>query len=260
MHGYGLTDAEVAVLTDAPPITFAGTIVAEIASPNRYYGYLVAYCEDFFDADRRMLDAYANLAAVALDALSALETAAERQHTTESLLATFGHDMMIIVDIALPEHPYGILVAAYDTPQGTTRARGIINRMCGVADQAATVLRTCELLEETWRLAHVDTLTGLANRRAFMAALDTALGVGEGAVLFIDLDGFRPSTTPSATPPATNCSPRSPPGSPPRPASATWSPASAATDSSCSPTAPSAPTACRSSPDASGSRSPSRSP
>ena len=288
VHGYGLTDTEIAVLTDAPPTSFAGTIVAEIASPNRYYGYLVAYCEDFFDAERRMLDAYANLAAVALDALSALETAAERQRTAESLLAlarqltlartttevatvtadavrsvmgadsatvllhqdgklrmaansgasrsrlrkaqnlavsrqdtdlfdrfragtgqprvydrtstepfivavldTFGHDMMIIVDIALPEHPYGILVAAYDTPQGTTRAREITNRMCGVADQAATVLRTCELLEETWRLAHVDTLTGLANRRAFMAALDTALGVGEGAVLFIDLDGFK---------------------------------------------------------------------
>ncbi|UWZ60077.1 GGDEF domain-containing protein [Dactylosporangium aurantiacum] len=288
VHGYGLTDAEIAVLTDAPPTSFAGTIVAEIASPNRYYGYLVAYCEDFFDAERRMLDAYANLAAVALDALSALDTAAERQRTAERLLAlarqltlartpaevatvtadavrsvmgadsatvllhqhgklrmaanagvsdsrlrkaqnltvsrqdtdlfdrfragtgqprvydrtctdpfilamldTFDHDMMIIVDIALPEHPYGILVAAYDTPQGTARAREIINRMSGVADQAATVLRTCELLEETWRLAHADPLTGLANRRAFMAALDTALGVGGGGVLFIDLDGFK---------------------------------------------------------------------
>ncbi len=288
VHGYGLTDAEIAVLTDAPPTSFAGTLVADIASPNRYYGYLVAYCEDFFDAERRMLDAYANLAAVALDALSALETAAERQRTAESLLAlarkltlartttevaevtaeavqsvmgadsatvllhqqgklrmvanagasdgrlrkaqnltvsrqdtdlfdrfrantgrprvydrtseepfilamldTFGHDMMIVVDIALPDHPYGILVAAYDTPQGTARAREIVNRMVGVADQAATVLRTCELLEETWRLAHVDALTGLANRRAFMAALDAALGVGEGAVLFIDLDGFK---------------------------------------------------------------------
>jgi diguanylate cyclase (GGDEF)-like protein len=107
------------------------------------------------------------------------------------MLDTFGHDTMIIVDIALPEHPYGILVSAYDTPQGTARAREIINRMVGVADQAATVLRTCELLEETWRLAHVDALTGLANRRAFMAALDAALGIGEGAVLFIDLDGFK---------------------------------------------------------------------
>ncbi|MFF5227159.1 diguanylate cyclase domain-containing protein [Dactylosporangium sp. NPDC000521] len=287
-HGYGLTDAEIAVLTDAPPTSFAGTLVADIASPNRYYGYLVAYCEDFFDAERRMLDAYANLAAVALDALSALETAAERQRTAESLLAlarqltlartstevaevtagavksvmgadsasvllhqrgklrlvanagagagrlrkaqnltvspqdttlfdrfrdgsgqprvydgtseepfiramldTFGHDTMIIVDIALPDHPYGILVAAYDTPQATGRAREIVNRMAGVADQAATVLRTCELLDETWRLAHVDALTGLANRRAFMSALDTALGAGEGAVLFIDLDGFK---------------------------------------------------------------------
>ncbi|GAA2613086.1 hypothetical protein GCM10010399_49970 [Dactylosporangium fulvum] len=288
VHGYGLAEAEIEVLTAAPPTSFAGTLVADIASPNRYYGYLVAYCEDFFDTERRMLDAYANLAAVALDALSALETAAERQRTAEHLLTlarqlttartadevaavtatavrpvtgadsatillhrngrlhmvanagaddgnvrkarqltvsrqdtalfdrcltysgearvydretddpcivglldAFGRDMLIIVDIALPEHPYGILVAAYDHRQGATRSREVVDRMTGVADQAATALRTCELLEQTWRLAHVDALTGLANRRAFMTALDAAVSAGEGAVLFIDLDGFK---------------------------------------------------------------------
>jgi len=289
VHGYGLSDAEIAVLTAAPPASFAGTLVVDIASANRYYGYLVAYCNDFLDAERRMLDAYANLAAVALDALSALESAAERQRTAESLLGlarrltharspdevaevtaetvrsvmgadsasvllhhdgrlrvaanagvadgrlprmrqlavtrqdtdlfdrflagsrrtriydresstepfilgmldAYGHDTIIVVDIALPGHPYGVLVAAYDTPQATGRAREIVDRMSGVADQAATVLRTCELLDQTWRLAHVDALTGLANRRAFMAALESALATGEGAVLFIDLDGFK---------------------------------------------------------------------
>ncbi|WP_433079149.1 diguanylate cyclase domain-containing protein [Dactylosporangium sp. CA-052675] len=288
VHGYGLSPAEIEVLCAAPPTSFDGTLVVDIATPGRYYGYLVAFCRDFFDAERRMLDAYANLAAVALDALSALETAAEGRRMAESLLDlarrlttarsaaevaevtaeavrsvmaadsatvllhtdgrlrvaasagggaehlrkarglsisrddtelferfragsgaarvydrddpdpyilglldTFGHDMMLVVDIALPGHPYGILVAAYDTPQHTAKARETAGRMTGVADQAATVLRTCELLESNWRLAHVDPLTGLSNRRAFLSALDTALGAGEGAVLFIDLDGFK---------------------------------------------------------------------
>ncbi|MEV6931278.1 GGDEF domain-containing protein [Dactylosporangium sp. NPDC051485] len=287
VHGYGLAEAEIEVLAAAPPAGLGGTLVVDIASPNRYYGYLVAFCSDFFDAERRMLDAYANLAAVALDALSALESAAERQRIAESLLAlarrlttarsaaevaevtaeavrsvmaadsasvllhsdgrlrvaanagtgderrrrarqlafsrddtalaerfrmgdppraydrdsadpfvlglldAFGHELMIVVDIALPGHPYGVLVAAYDTPQGTDRARETVDRMAGIADQAATVLRTCELLETNWRLAHVDPLTDLANRRAFLAALDSAVAAGEGAVLFIDLDGFK---------------------------------------------------------------------
>ncbi|WP_433049616.1 diguanylate cyclase domain-containing protein [Dactylosporangium sp. CS-033363] len=288
VHGYGLSDSEIEVLSAAPPTSFAGTLVVDIASPNRYYGYLVAFCRDFFDAERRMLDAYANLAAVTLDALSALESAAERRRLAESLLdlarrlttartadevagvtadavrsvmaadsatvllhsdghlrvaatagggderqrrarrlaisradtdlferfqagtgearvydrdsadpyiagllEAFGHQMMVVVDIALPGHPYGILVAAYDNPRDTAQARKIAGRMVGVADQAATVLRTCELLETNWRLAHVDPLTGLSNRRAFLAALESAIETGEGAVLFIDLDGFK---------------------------------------------------------------------
>ena len=288
VHGYGLSPDEIEVLSAAPPTSFDGTLVVDIASPNRYYGYLVAFCSDFFEAERRMLDAYANLAAVALDALSALESAAERQRIAESLLElahrlarartaaevaevtvdavrsvmaadmasvllhsdgrlrmaatagaaderlrkarrlaispedtalfdkfqsaegaprtydrdstdpfvlglldTFGHDMLVVADIALPGHPYGVLVAAYDTRHGTAKAREVVHRLAGIADQAATVLRTCELLETNWRLAHVDALTGLANRRAFLAALETAIAAGEGGVLFIDLDAFK---------------------------------------------------------------------
>ncbi|MFI5914926.1 diguanylate cyclase domain-containing protein [Dactylosporangium sp. NPDC051541] len=288
VHGYGLSDSEIEVLAASPPTSFAGTLVVDIAAPERYYGYLVAFCRDFFDAERRMLDAYANLAAVALDALSARAAAADRQRFADSLLDlarrltaartatevaevtaetvravmaadsasvlllsgdrlrlaanagggearerqarrlavaredtalferfqagsgrarvydrsstdlyilglldTFGHDTMLIVDIALPGHPFGILVAAYDTPQHTAKARETTARMQGIADQAATVLRTCELLEANWRLAHVDALTGLANRRAFLAALDLALEAGDGAVLLVDLDGFK---------------------------------------------------------------------
>ncbi|GAA3296304.1 hypothetical protein GCM10020218_079370 [Dactylosporangium vinaceum] len=288
VHGFGLSDSEIEVLAASPPTSFAGTLVVDIASPNRYYGYLIAFCRDFRDAERRLLEAYAGLAAVALDGLGALEAAADRQRTAESLLSlartltvartadevadvtaeavravmaadsatvvllerdrlrvaanagggdererqarrlaisradtalferfqagsgaarvydrdstdlfilglldTFGHEAMVMVDIARPGHPYGLLVAAYDTPQDKARMREIAGRMAGVADQAANALRTCELLEANRRAAHVDALTGLPGRRAFLAALDLALGSGDGAVLLIDLDGFR---------------------------------------------------------------------
>ena len=51
------------------------------------YGHLIAFGDDFFDTDRELLNAYANLAAVTLDTLSAVATAADRQRTAESLLA-----------------------------------------------------------------------------------------------------------------------------------------------------------------------------
>ncbi|MBU2670774.1 GGDEF domain-containing protein [Actinoplanes bogorensis] len=42
------------------------------------------------------------------------------------------------------------------------------------------------------RLATRDTLTGLPNRAACLAALDAGLNSGDLAVLFCDLDGFKP--------------------------------------------------------------------
>jgi diguanylate cyclase (GGDEF)-like protein len=62
--------------------------------------------------------------------------------------------------------------------------------MAGAANQAATVLHGLELLEHTWRQANLDPLTGIANRRAFLTALDGALR-HDGGLLFIDLDGFK---------------------------------------------------------------------
>jgi len=55
---------------------------------------------------------------------------------------------------------------------------------------------TRRLLDENLRLANLDSLTGLPNRRCFLAALDNALaGIqrehGQFAVAIIDLDGFK---------------------------------------------------------------------
>jgi diguanylate cyclase (GGDEF)-like protein len=294
VHGFGLTQAEFDRLTADGGRVAPGEdrLIADIVSPTRHYGYLVAFSfkDAFLETEQPLLDAYANLAAVTLDALTAFEAAAERQRTAESLLSLAraltharapadvarvtteavhavlhadkaamllleeagglhmaahlgwdqkahkrleglvlkaeqsplafeyrrshpgatriydrasedpmirrlmsqaGMDLMAVVGLALPDRLYGVLVAGFVGPEGAARSEQFVTRMAGIADQAATVLRTCELLDETWRLAHVDPLTGLPNRRAFMAQLTEAVRRQPGALLFIDLDGFK---------------------------------------------------------------------
>ena len=89
VHSFGLSAAELEDYTRDPaaPLPGPGRLVARIASAQHDYGHLVAFGPDFFDSDRELLDAYANLAAVTLDTLSAVATAAVRQRTAESLLA-----------------------------------------------------------------------------------------------------------------------------------------------------------------------------
>jgi len=290
VHSFGLSPAEVAGYTAAPamPEPARGRLGARIASAQHDYGHLIAFGYDFFAADGELLNAYANLAAVTLDTLSAVATAAARQRTAESLLALssaltrassraevaqvtvraahalmsadrasvlllgedavmriaahvgwqpqftekldafvltsadtdhlttlldrpdlpqmhdlssgdpfirrvldeFGLDSMVVVAIALPERFYGMVVAGFDGPDGSARGQRFAVDMAGAANQAATVLHGLELLERTWRQANLDPLTGIANRRAFLTALDDALR-GDGGLLFIDLDAFK---------------------------------------------------------------------
>ncbi|MEV6490270.1 GGDEF domain-containing protein [Actinoplanes sp. NPDC051633] len=290
VHSFGLSAAELEAYTldPATPLPGPGRLVARIASAQHDYGYLVAFGHDFFDSDRELLDAYANLAAVTLDTLSAVATAAARQRTAESLLALsssltrarsrtevaevavvaahammsadrasvllldddatmriaahvgwppefaeklaaltvtsadtdyvatllnrpdlpqihdrrsedpfirrvldeFELDSMVVVGIALPGQLFGMIVASFAGPQSAAVGRRFVVDMAGAANQAATVLRGLELREQMWRQAHLDPLTGVPNRRAFMTALTDAL-VADGALLFIDLDGFK---------------------------------------------------------------------
>jgi diguanylate cyclase (GGDEF)-like protein len=55
----------------------------------------------------------------------------------------------------------------------------------------STALRASKDLTHEKRLARTDELTGLANRRAMIATLDT-FSAFEGALLLLDLDGFKP--------------------------------------------------------------------
>lgn len=54
-----------------------------------------------------------------------------------------------------------------------------------------SVLRKSHQLNDESYLAHIDELTGLANRRKIIAEL-TTFGEKEGAFLLLDLDGFKP--------------------------------------------------------------------
>jgi diguanylate cyclase (GGDEF)-like protein len=108
-----------------------------------------------------------------------------------SLLGELDLHHVTVMGIALPDRLFGVLVAGSRTPRDADQHAQVAARMSGVAKQAATVLRARELHDETWRLAHIDELTGLANRRAFMSQLDAAVATGPGALLFLDLDGFK---------------------------------------------------------------------
>jgi diguanylate cyclase (GGDEF)-like protein len=224
VHSFGLSPAEQAAYTDEPiaPPPGPHSLVARIASAQHDYGFLVAFGRDFFATDQELLSAYANLAAVTLDTLGAVATAAARlaaftltsgdtdylttlldrpdlpqihdRRTDDAfiraVLDEFELESMAVVAIALPDRFYGMIVASFDGPDGAARVGRFTVELAGAANQAATVLRSLELLEDSWRQAHVDPLTGIPNRRAFMAALDAALA-GDGALLFIDLDGFK---------------------------------------------------------------------
>jgi len=66
-----------------------------------------------------------------------------------------------------------------------------------VARQLGIALRQVADTAELERLSHTDELTGLSNRRAFMAELETSLQRANregraGALLYIDLDNFKP--------------------------------------------------------------------
>jgi diguanylate cyclase (GGDEF)-like protein len=290
VRSFGLSAEELEGYTRDPAtrLPAPGRLVARIASALHDYGHLVAFGHDFFDSDRELLNAYANLAAVTLDTLSAVATAADRQRTAESLLALssaltraqsrtevaevavvaahaimsadrasvlllgedstmriaahvgwppefadklaaltvtsadtgyvakllnrpdlpqihdrrsgdpfirrvldeFGLDSMVVVGIALPDRFFGMIVASFVGPQSAAVGRRFAVDIAGAANQAATVLRGLELREQMWRQAHLDPLTGVPNRRAFMTALNDALAA-DGALLFIDLDGFK---------------------------------------------------------------------
>jgi diguanylate cyclase (GGDEF)-like protein len=280
--------------TDSPH--FANAMVIDVSSSRRTYGRLAAFFDShtFFEAEHRLLSAYARSAAAALDAATALEAARQRGATAQALLdlahslsdvssapevaqklaeampavveaqaglvflwdsdeqclAVHGrhgwpehvHDRLGPLVLRPSEHPsvaafisnpapwlmrtdevdeslrevaesfeveatacvpiqhhgdfLGLALAGFADGTAPASQAHVLDRLVGVADQAATALRNASLLERVRRQALHDTLTGLANRALFeeLVAVALARSSRDGtrpALLFVDLDRFK---------------------------------------------------------------------
>ncbi|KAA0110626.1 diguanylate cyclase [Mycolicibacterium sp. P1-5] len=103
---------------------------------------------------------------------------------------------MIVVPLVDGNRTQGVLKVICDKPN--TFADDDVNLLEQLAQFIAKALARANVLEQKTHAASVDALTGLANRAAFLAALE---GMISGAasndnpvavVLYIDLDGFKP--------------------------------------------------------------------
>jgi diguanylate cyclase (GGDEF)-like protein len=101
-------------------------------------------------------------------------------------------------EVAVPMAVEGEVIGVLNAESGLPAAfdDGLVGLLALIAEQAAVVIRTARLQEETALLACTDPLTGLFNRRRFLEELGRALHRGERygdhfALLFLDLDRFK---------------------------------------------------------------------
>jgi diguanylate cyclase (GGDEF)-like protein len=92
----------------------------------------------------------------------------------------------------------GVIAANFskDAAPATIHDPDLHERLCGLADQAATAIQNLELLEKVSHMAWHDALTGLPNRRLFEDRVEQELvrsrRVGEPVCMFfVDLDNFK---------------------------------------------------------------------
>jgi diguanylate cyclase (GGDEF)-like protein len=92
----------------------------------------------------------------------------------------------------------GVIAANFpkDVASTTIHDPDLHERLCGLADQAATAIQNLELLERVSHMAWHDALTGLPNRRLFEDRVEQELvrsrRVGEPVCMFfVDLDNFK---------------------------------------------------------------------
>ncbi len=94
IHADGFDDGDAErtaarLLAGEEPETGEHAIVAPVRSMTRDYGRLAAFGRTaFFDHEQSLLLSYASLAATALDAITALDEARDRQHVAEVLLSS----------------------------------------------------------------------------------------------------------------------------------------------------------------------------
>jgi diguanylate cyclase (GGDEF)-like protein len=103
---------------------------------------------------------------------------------------------MIVVPLVDGNRTQGVLKVICDKPN--TFTDDDVNLLEQLAQFIAKALARANVLEEKTYAASVDALTGLANRAAFLAALEGSISGAASndtpvaVVLYIDLDGFKP--------------------------------------------------------------------
>jgi diguanylate cyclase (GGDEF)-like protein len=140
VYGEGLSNPEAAIvaadlLADGAPVP--GRLVVEVASPRRRYGRLAAIQLEghrFFPQESVILQAYARLAAAALDSAAALEEARRQTATAKTLLALSSS----LAEVVSVDEVAGKLVRAVREIVDCDRAAVVlVNRATGVAQVAA---------------------------------------------------------------------------------------------------------------------------
>jgi diguanylate cyclase (GGDEF)-like protein len=102
---------------------------------------------------------------------------------------------LVLVPIQARGEFLGILTTAVNSrPQRLALTPTLLERLNGIAAQAAPAIQNGRLIEELQHAASHDPLTGLSNRAGFGRRMSRVLdGAGDDEVglLFIDLDGFK---------------------------------------------------------------------
>ena len=168
---------------------------------------------------KEMLEAAVSALGRALGAAAAIFTVEGGVYARVAATGSIPPGVDAIVPRALAnEKEYAGLAAGLEILARTTSYRGEINGAVvlarsetgsswddndrklleATARQLGIALRQIHDQQELHRLSNTDALTGLLNRRAFNAALSHAIakvrreGTGPGALVFVDLDNFKP--------------------------------------------------------------------
>jgi diguanylate cyclase (GGDEF)-like protein len=124
------------------------------------------------------------------------DTVADPQLAT--LMEASGVPASVVAPLFAAAEFLGVIAANFsdDASRSAVHDPDLHERLCGLADQAATAIQNLELLEKVSHMAWHDSLTGLPNRRLFEDRVEQELvrsrRVGEPVCMFfVDLDNFK---------------------------------------------------------------------
>jgi diguanylate cyclase (GGDEF)-like protein len=111
----------------------------------------------------------------------------------EETMIKLGTSALAVVPIVGVGRFHGVLnVSVVSRPERLKATPDLLDRLAGIAAQAATALDNAMLLERMAHQAAHDNLTGLLGHRAFHEALEAAIAEGQPFTLAaLDLDDFK---------------------------------------------------------------------